>query len=82
MFERLPRGSPKRLHVKAVVWVLTATLTVMFSQRVAAMMPAPVAVIVWVMAAATILAGFYMFFLCQDEASVDDEKPAMVVEGP
>ena len=46
VFERLPPGSPKRLQVKAAVWALTTTLTVMFSQRVAALMPAPVAAVV------------------------------------
>jgi len=80
VFERLPPGSPKRLQVKAAVWALTTTLTVMFSQRVAALMPAPVAAVVWAMAAATILAGFCMFFVCRDDASAAaDEKLA---EGP
>jgi hypothetical protein len=83
VFERLPPGSPRRLQVKAAVWALTTTLTVMFSGRVAPLMPAPVAAVVWSMAAVTILAGFYLFFVCPDAASTADEKPACkVAEGP
>jgi len=78
VFERLPPSSPKRLQVKAAVWALTTALTVMFSQRVAALMPGPVAAVVWVMAAATILAGFCMFFVCRDDASADEK----LAEGP
>ncbi|XP_066314869.1 uncharacterized protein [Miscanthus floridulus] len=84
VFERLPPESPRRLQVKAAVWALTTTLTVMFSGRVAPLMPAPVAAVVWSMAAVTILAGFYLFFVCPDAASTAAaEKPACkVVEGP
>jgi len=84
VFERLPPESPRRLQVKAAVWALTTTLTVMFSGRVAPLMPAPVAAVVWSMAAVTILAGFYLFFVCPDAASTaTDEKPACKVgEGP
>ncbi|KAG0539154.1 hypothetical protein BDA96_03G298000 [Sorghum bicolor] len=84
VFERLPPESPRRLPVKAAVWAVTTTLTVMFSGRVAPLMPAPVAAVVWSMAAVTILAGFYLFFVCPDAASTAaDEKPACkVAEGP
>lgn len=83
VFERLSPESPRRLQVKAAVWTLTTTLTVMFSGRVAPLMPAPVAAVVWSMAAVTILAGFYMFFVCPDAASSAGEKPACkVAEGP
>jgi hypothetical protein len=83
VFERLAPESPRRLQVKAAVWALTTTLTVMFSGRVAPLMPAPVAAVVWSMAAVTILAGFYLSFVCPDAASTADEKPACkVAEGP
>jgi hypothetical protein len=84
VFEKLPaEESPKRRRVKAAVWALTTTLTVMFSQRVAALMPAPVAAAVWAMAAATIVAGFYMFFVCWDDAADEEGKTAgKLAEGP
>lgn len=80
-FERTPPGSPRRLQVKAAIWVVTTALTVMFSGRVAPLMPGPVAAVVWSMAAVTILAGFYMFFVCPDAA---EERPTskVVAEGP
>lgn len=45
------------------VWVLTTLLTLAFSYKVAAIMPVPVQILVWGMAGATILGGFYAFFL-------------------
>lgn len=84
VFERLPPESPRRLQVKAGVWAVTTTLTIMFTIRVAPLMPAPAAVVVWSMAAVTILAGFYMFFMCPDATSAADEKTAskVVAEAP
>ena len=41
-------------------------LTAVFSYKVAAIMPLPVQVLVWAMAAATVLGGFYAFFLHSD----------------
>lgn len=80
LFETLPRKSPRRAHVKAAVWLLTTALTLMFSQRVAALMPLPAAVLVWVMAVSTISAGFYMFFVCHDVAVTAEEEPAKGVD--
>jgi hypothetical protein len=39
LFERTPQDSPRRGWLKACVWVLTTLLTVMFSQKVAGVMP-------------------------------------------
>lgn len=51
----------------------------MFTYRVAALMPFPVAVVVWAMSVFTILAGFYMFFVCSDEVkAAPEERPAKV----
>lgn len=79
-FERTPRDSPMRSHLKIAVWCLSTFLTVMFSYRVAALMPLAVAVIVWLMSLSTIGAGFYLFFVYRDEVeSIDpceDSKPA------
>ncbi|KAG8094578.1 hypothetical protein GUJ93_ZPchr0012g20563 [Zizania palustris] len=65
-FERSEPNSPARGHLKVAVWVLTTLLTVVFSYKVAAIMPLPVQLLVWAMAVATILGGFYAFFLHQE----------------
>lgn len=62
-FENAAPGSPARGKLKAAVWVLTTLLTLVFSYKVAAIMPAPVQILVWGMAGATVLGGFYAFFL-------------------
>ncbi|CAN6177731.1 unnamed protein product [Urochloa humidicola] len=69
-YERLDRHSPKRETVKAGVWGLTTLLTVMFSYKVAEIMPLPVKLVVWAMAAATSCGGFYAFF-------IHEEKPVI-----
>jgi drug/metabolite transporter (DMT)-like permease len=45
-FEKTPRGSPLRFRLKVAVWCLSTFLTVMFSYRVAALMPLAVAIVV------------------------------------
>ncbi|BAS77647.1 Os02g0216300, partial [Oryza sativa Japonica Group] len=67
LFEKTPPESPRRHHIKTAVWLLTTMLTAVFSYKVAAIMPFPVQVLVWAMAAATVLGGFYAFFLHSDE---------------
>lgn len=67
LYEKSPHNSSQRKIIKVIVWSLTTVLTVMFSYKVAALMPLPVAVIVWAMASATILGGFYAFFVHQEE---------------
>ncbi|CAL5023166.1 unnamed protein product [Urochloa decumbens] len=62
-FERIPPESPRREHIKMVVWLLTTMLTAAFSYKVAEIMPLPVQVLVWAMAGVTVLGGFYAFFL-------------------
>lgn len=62
-FEKAAPGSPARGNLKVAVWVLTTLLTVVFSYKVATIMPMPVQILVWGMAAATVLGGFYAFFL-------------------
>ncbi|BAF19850.1 uncharacterized protein [Oryza sativa Japonica Group] len=69
LFEKAPRDSARREWLKVFVWGLTTLLTVMFSYKVAAIMPPVVAVIVWAMAFATIGGGFYAFFVHQDKAA-------------
>ncbi|KAF8691523.1 hypothetical protein HU200_040670 [Digitaria exilis] len=58
MYERARAGSATREWLKVAVWILTTLLTFAFSCKVAAVMPAPVAVLVWLMAFATVAGGF------------------------
>ncbi|CAL5059467.1 unnamed protein product [Urochloa decumbens] len=67
-YEKTPPESPLREHLKMAVWLLTTMLTAAFSYKVAAIMPFPVQVLVWAMAIATILGGFYAFFLHKEGA--------------
>ncbi|KAL6888246.1 hypothetical protein ACP4OV_009272 [Aristida adscensionis] len=60
-------GDALRRRLKPAVWLLTTALTVVFSWKVAAVMPAGVAVVVWLMAFATVAGGFYAFFFLSDE---------------
>jgi FlaA1/EpsC-like NDP-sugar epimerase len=68
LYEKAGQNASQKNIIKGAVWFLTTLLTVMFSYKVAALMPMPVAVIVWAMSAATILGGFYAFFLYQEVA--------------
>lgn len=63
VFERTPRGSSLRGKLKAAVWFLTTLLTVMFSYRIGAVVPQTIAIMAWSMAVATILGGYYAFFV-------------------
>ncbi|CAL5023136.1 unnamed protein product [Urochloa decumbens] len=76
MYERARAGSAKRKWLKIVVWVLTTLLTFTFSSKVAAVMPVPVAVLVWMMAFATVAGGFFAFFVYQEKngGSISFEK--------
>ncbi|KAJ3695019.1 hypothetical protein LUZ60_000396 [Juncus effusus] len=81
LFESTPRGSNKRGYIKFAVWLLSTVLTLMFSYKVAALMPMAVAVVVWAMALSTIFAGFYLFFVYHDD-NIEDLKPQKTSEGP
>ena len=62
-YEKERPESPRRERLKVAVWLLTTMLTAVFSYKVAAIMPFPVQVLVWAMAGATVLGGFYGFFV-------------------
>ncbi|RCV04871.1 hypothetical protein SETIT_1G036100v2 [Setaria italica] len=64
-FEKAPPDSPRREHIKMVVWLLTTMLTTAFSYMVAEIMPLPMQMLVWAMVGMTMLGGFYAFFLHQ-----------------
>lgn len=66
-YERAPAGSSTRWWLKIAIWVLTTMLTMAFSYKVAAVMPPPVAVGVWLMAFATVAGGFVAFFLYNEK---------------
>ncbi|OEL19250.1 hypothetical protein BAE44_0019731 [Dichanthelium oligosanthes] len=65
-FESAEPGSALRDRLKVAVWLLTTALTVLFSYKVAAVMPAAVALVVWIMAFGTVARGFLTFF-CYDK---------------
>ncbi|CAN6271943.1 unnamed protein product [Urochloa humidicola] len=67
MYERARAGSAKRTCLKIAVWVLTTLLTFAFSYKVAAAMPAPVAVLVWLITFATVSGGFIAFFVYNEK---------------
>ncbi|GJN19340.1 hypothetical protein PR202_gb06607 [Eleusine coracana subsp. coracana] len=61
-YEKTEPGSPLRRRLKALVWILMAALTLVFAYKVAAVMPAAAAAVVWVLAIAVAAAGFVAFF--------------------
>ncbi|CAN6277971.1 unnamed protein product [Urochloa humidicola] len=67
LYERAGAGSSRRNWLKIAVWVLTTLLTFAFSYKVAAVMPAPIAVLVWLMAFATVAGGFFAFFIYNEK---------------
>ncbi|XP_064993890.1 uncharacterized protein LOC135630690 [Musa acuminata AAA Group] len=56
-------------RLRAAVWSLVTLLTSMFSYKVAAVMPWPVSVVVWGMAAAVAMGGFWAFFVHREPPS-------------
>ncbi|KAJ3701885.1 hypothetical protein LUZ61_005590 [Rhynchospora tenuis] len=66
VFERTPRDSSLRGKLKAAVWFLTTLLTIMFSYRIGAVVPPAIAITAWSMAVATILGGYYAFFIYKE----------------
>lgn len=53
--------------LKLAVWALSTILTLMFSYKVAAIMPIWAQVLVWSTGIFTIAAGFYAFFIARPE---------------
>ncbi|XP_062230226.1 uncharacterized protein LOC133927854 [Phragmites australis] len=62
-FETAAPASAARDRARVGVWLTTTLLTAMFSWSVAALMPWLVAAGVWLMAASTVVGGFYALFL-------------------
>ncbi|WOL00332.1 hypothetical protein Cni_G09045 [Canna indica] len=79
LFETAP-SEASRGPLKMWVWVLSAILIVMFTHRVAAIMPLPVAMLVWGLAAATTCGGFYALFVYEneDDTKKNSDKPSKV----
>jgi hypothetical protein len=63
----LERG-PGNRGIKLAVWGLSTILTIMFSSKVASIMPLWAQLLVWTMGIFTIVAGFYAFFLARPDA--------------
>ncbi|CAN6246663.1 unnamed protein product [Urochloa humidicola] len=74
MYERAPAGSSARSWLKVAIWVLTALLTLAFSGKVAAVMPPMVAVVVWLLAFATVAGGFVAFLVCKEEKGGPEQQ--------
>jgi hypothetical protein len=66
-YENAEPGSQLRDRLKIVVWLLTTALTLLFSLKVAALVPPAVAVVVWLLAFGTVAGGFYALFCCSDK---------------
>jgi len=85
IYKDLDYHSPRRQTIKAAVWTLTSILTVMFSYKVAEIMPLAVKIVVWAMAATTTCGGFYAFFIHQDKpyrpVPAAPEAPALRRDG-
>ena len=62
-FETAPPGSAARDRARAGVWLTTTLLTAMFSWRVSALMPPPLAAAVWLTGYSMVIRGFYVLFL-------------------
>ncbi|XP_074586981.1 uncharacterized protein LOC141842898 isoform X1 [Curcuma longa] len=77
MFDNLGPDSPpkRRGQLKVAIWVLAATLNVAFAWRVAAVMPLPLAVMLWLMSGVVTVGGFYGLFIHRDDASVPAYVP-------
>lgn len=71
MYERAPAGSAKREWLKVSVWILTTLLTFAFSYKVAAVMPAAVALLIWLMAFGTVAGGFVAFFIYKEKSETN-----------
>jgi hypothetical protein len=82
IYEGLDQHSPRRGGVKAAVWALTTLLTVMFSYKVAEIMPLVVKIVVWAMATATTCGGFYAFFIHEEKQPQYMAVPASAGKTP
>ncbi|CAL4889171.1 unnamed protein product [Urochloa decumbens] len=61
-YERADPGSVLWEWLKRAVWLLTSALTLAFSYKVASVMPAAAAALVWVLGLATITGGLFALF--------------------
>ncbi|XP_042373370.1 uncharacterized protein LOC121967300 [Zingiber officinale] len=72
MFDNLgPDSPPKRKgQLKLAVWVLAAGLNVAFAWRVAAVMPLPLSVMLWLMSGVVTVGGFFGLFIYREDGPV------------
>ncbi|WVZ82505.1 hypothetical protein U9M48_029759 [Paspalum notatum var. saurae] len=66
-FELSPPGSVARGRARLAVWLLTTTLTAGFTWKIGALLPPALAIVAWVMAAGTVLAGVFLLFVHDDK---------------
>jgi Family of unknown function (DUF6490) len=63
LYEQAGQNAAQRGRQKAAIWMLSTYLTSIFSYKVAALMPWPIALVVWGMGATVASGGFYAFFI-------------------
>ncbi|XP_074584513.1 uncharacterized protein LOC141840423 isoform X2 [Curcuma longa] len=73
LFERLgPDATPRKKEgLKALVWLLATAQILAFTWRVAAEIPLPIAVAVWLVAGFITISGFYSMFFSSEADGVD-----------
>ncbi|CAN6165126.1 unnamed protein product [Urochloa humidicola] len=73
-FEAAPAGSAARDRARFGVWVTTTLLTALFTWRVGALMPGPVAAGVWLTGGSTVAGGSYALFLLPSRAAHTEDR--------
>lgn len=73
VFERLgPDATPrKKQGLKALIWLLATAQSLAFTWRVAAAIPLPIAVAVWLVAGSIAISGFYLLFFFSEAEVVE-----------
>ncbi|KAJ0959933.1 hypothetical protein J5N97_000298 [Dioscorea zingiberensis] len=71
--EKMPEMK-RPVRMKATVWTLASTLTVLFTYRVSIMLPLFLAIIVWLMASVIVFGGFYALLVHREESDLCNNK--------
>ncbi|KAJ0959937.1 hypothetical protein J5N97_000302 [Dioscorea zingiberensis] len=70
--EKMPEMK-RPVRMKATVWTLASTLTVLFTYRVSIMLPLFLAIIVWLTACVIVLGGFYALLVHREEPDLSNK---------
>eukprot|EP00262_Sarcandra_glabra_P020084 TRINITY_DN788_c2_g2_i1.p1 TRINITY_DN788_c2_g2~~TRINITY_DN788_c2_g2_i1.p1 ORF type:complete len:162 (+),score=7.35 TRINITY_DN788_c2_g2_i1:140-625(+) len=66
-FNRTAEISPEKEKLKLPIWVLSSSLLLVFAYRVSEILSPVTFVLVWAIAIASSLSGFYLFFIYRDD---------------